>query len=406
MRRRAHLTGLCIAFLILPVFGFAQTTRSEQLRQQRQEKSETLTASERTGLEAVLYEFKERRVLERFQAGFRGFHPLLGGLATGSGFAMGTEFRKPGLLDGALNFRVSGQASLAGYQRYGLGLDAPRLANDRLFLSFNFTQRNFPQEDFFGVGPDSSEEDRSNFRLEDSDYSATVGIRPTRNFQTGVRGGVLNVNTARGTDIRIPSVEALFTSSQVPALEEQPDYRYMGAFAQYDHRDEPLNPRSGGLYRVEGDYYSDRDGGDYSFRRWQAELQQYFPFFNERRVIAFRTRLVLTDTNPGQQVPFFLMPILGGSEDLRGFREFRFRDNNSLLANLEYRWEAFSGLDLALFGDAGKVFKDAGDINLEKLKTSYGFGFRFNSSKSVFWRIDVGFSQEGTRTFVKFGHVF
>ena len=344
--------------------------------------------------------------MERFQAGIRGFHPLLGGLATGSGFAMGTEYRKAGIGGGAVNFRASGQASMAGYQRYALGLDAPRLANERLFASFNFTQRNYPQEDFFGIGSDSSETDRSSFRLEDSDYSAAFGVRPIQKLGVGIRGGVLNTNTARGTDTRVPSVEDIFAPGQVPALEQQPDYRYAGAFIQYDHRDEPLNPRSGGFYRVEGDYYDDRGGSAYSFRRWQAELQKYFPFFNQRRVIAFRSRVVLTDTNAGQQVPFFLMPILGGSEDLRGFREFRFRDNNSLLMNLEYRWEAFSGLDLALFGDAGNVFKDAGDISLEKLKTAYGFGFRFNTAKSVFWRIDVGFSREGTRTFFKFGHVF
>ena len=36
----------------------------------------------------------------------------------------------------------------------------------------------------------------------------------------------------------------------------------------------------------------------------------------------------------------------------------------------------------------------------------YGFGFRFNTHKSVFWRIDVGFGQEGTHMFVKFNHVF
>ena len=123
-------------------------------------------------------------------------------------------------------------------------------------------------------------------------------------------------------------------------------------------------------------------------------------------MIAVRGKLELTDANSDQQVPFFLMPTVGGSEDLRGYREFRFRDKDSLVFNLEYRWEAFSGLDLALFGDAGNVFPKAGDIKLDKLKTSYGFGFRFNTERSVFWRIDVGFSPDGVRPFVKFNHVF
>jgi hypothetical protein len=67
--------------------------------------------------------------------------------------------------------------------------------------------------------------------------------------------------------------------------------------------------------------------------------------------------------------------------------------------NLEYRWEAFSGLDMAIFGDAGKVASRRRDVNLKDLESDVGFGFRFNTIKSVFLRIDVGFSHEGARVF-------
>src|SRR4029079_17295573 len=127
--------------------------------------------------------------------------------------------------------------------------------------------------------------------------------------------------------------------------------------------------------------------------------QHYFHFFNKRRVIALRGKLESTDANADQQVPFFLMPAVGGSEDLRGYNHLRYRDKNSVVFNAEYRWEAFSGLDLAIFGDAGNVFQQDGDIRLDKLKTSYGFGFRFNTERSVFLRIDFGFSPDGVRPF-------
>jgi hypothetical protein len=52
------------------------------------------------------------------------------------------------------------------------------------------------------------------------------------------------------------------------------------------------------------------------------------------------------------------------------------------------------------------VFPEAGDIDLSDLKTSYGFGLRFNTARSVFLRIDFGFGGESMRTFVKFNHVF
>ena len=52
------------------------------------------------------------------------------------------------------------------------------------------------------------------------------------------------------------------------------------------------------------------------------------------------------------------------------------------------------------------VYSDIDDVKLNKLKTSYGIGFRFNTSKSVFLRFDIGFGHEGPRRFLKFGHVF
>jgi outer membrane protein assembly factor BamA len=114
----------------------------------------------------------------------------------------------------------------------------------------------------------------------------------------------------------------------------------------------------------------------------------------------------MTQTASDQEVPFFMQPTLGGSEDLRGYNEFRFRDKNMVVLNAEYRWEAFSGLDLAAFADAGQVAPRPSELHLSNFEKSYGVGFRFNTEKSVFLRVDVGFSKEGQHLFVKFGHVF
>jgi outer membrane protein assembly factor BamA len=101
-----------------------------------------------------------------------------------------------------------------------------------------------------------------------------------------------------------------------------------------------------------------------------------------------------------------MQPTLGGQDDLRGFRPFRFRDKNLLLLNTEYRWEVFSGLDMAVFGDAGKVFARKSQLNLKDLETSAGFGFRFNARNNVFLRLDVGFSHEGFQVAMKFNNLF
>ena len=74
--------------------------------------------------------------------------------------------------------------------------------------------------------------------------------------------------------------------------------------------------------------------------------------------------------------------------------------------NAEYRWEAFTGLDAALFFDAAKVAPKRSQLNFHDLETAVGFGFRFNVQRAVFLRIDVGFSDERTMIWLKFENVF
>ena len=73
---------------------------------------------------------------------------------------------------------------------------------------------------------------------------------------------------------------------------------------------------------------------------------------------------------------------------------------------VEYRFEAFIGLDVALFGDFGQVGSEWGDFRSEEFECSYGGGLRFNTAYSVFMRLDVGHGREGTRFYWKFKNVF
>ncbi|MFQ5752679.1 MAG: BamA/TamA family outer membrane protein, partial [bacterium] len=130
------------------------------------------------------------------------------------------------------------------------------------------------------------------------------------------------------------------------------------------------------------------------------------PFYKGHQVIAFRHFGSIVDRDSGADIPFYLMQHLGGVNSLRGYREYRFQDRNALLFNVEYRWLVWSGLDMALFLDAGNVYPRAKDISLEDLKTSYGIGFRVNTSYAVMLRIDIGHSEEGTLIHMQFNHVF
>lgn len=152
--------------------------------------------------------------------------------------------------------------------------------------------------------------------------------------------------------------------------------------------------------------FQDRTLDAFAFRRVEVDVQQYLPFSQKHQVIALRASAVVTDADTGNDVPFYFQPTLGGKQTLRGFREFRFRDRNSLLFTAEYRWEAWWALDPALFVDAGKVASRRNDLDLSDLEVSYGIGFRVHSTNSFIMRFDLAKSREGFMPFLRFDHVF
>jgi outer membrane protein assembly factor BamA len=384
----------------------AAPTRAEQIESQRRQKAAALQPDAPSRAEQALLVVKDKRILERITAGIAGFRVVVGGLITGSGFALGPEYHRDDLAGNQLRFRASARGSLEKYWLLDTGLDAPRLAGDHVFAGLYSAYRNYPDIDYYGPGPNSAKSGRSSWALEQTETQIRAGIQPVRGLRLGGTARYLAVNVSRGRDERFAPTEDIFTELTTPGIQNQSDFFQGGGFVQFDWRDNPGGPRRGGNYIAEYSSYSDLRLGQYSFSRVDLEAQQYIPFFNQRRVIAFRGRIQATSPHNGNRVPFYLQPTLGGSEDLRGFRPFRFYDNAATVLNAEYRWEVFSGLDMAIFADAGQVFDDWHKINYRNLKSDAGFGFRFNVRNNVFLRIDTGFSSEGFQVWLKFKNVF
>ena len=153
--------------------------------------------------------------------------------------------------------------------------------------------------------------------------------------------------------------------------------------------------------------FEDIDSGSFSFNRVEADAQQYISLYRNRRILALRALASVSDNDEGARVPFYFQRTLGGPDDLRGFRRFRFRDENALLFQAEYRWEIFTAVDGALFYDAGKVASRIEDVNLQHLESDYGFGFRFGTANNVFLRIEAAFGSSGGKHFIfRFANVF
>ena len=180
--KSALLLALALELFWHPLPAQAQepgTTRQELLKQQRSAKAQKLQDEQRGGLEKAALYIQKEKVLERLSVGWKGFHPVFGGLATGAGIAGGVRFA-PTFLDGALEFEVLGAVSTRTYQLYELRLGAPSLGNGRFFADFYGNYRSGNRLPFFGLGPDSSNQNRTSFSAEFSTYDVTAGVNWTR----------------------------------------------------------------------------------------------------------------------------------------------------------------------------------------------------------------------------------
>jgi hypothetical protein len=389
-----------------PLSLCAQTdSRVAEIEAQQEQKAIDAKPDEPGKVERAFLTVRDHAWVERITAGADGFGPKLGGLAPGTGFGIGPTYRRTDLLNGRLTFRASAVASFRGSHKFEIELAAPKLSGGRYFAEFYSVHHNYPTLGYYGPGPDSQKTGRTDFRLEDTAFDGTFGVRPVRRLAIGGSAGYVLNNIGPGTGAAFASAEKVYSPRQAPGIDAQSNFVRTGGFAQYDWRDNPDSARTGGNYFVQFSDFRDRTFGLSNFRRLDLEAQQFVPILNERRVFAVRAKSALTYSD-GHPLPFYMQPSLGGSNDLRGYRAYRFRGDNLFVMNAEYRYEIFSGLDMAVFGDAGQVFTRKSDFSFRNLESDLGFGFRFNQRNKTFLRLDVAFSHEGFEVWVKFSNVF
>ncbi|HXG70034.1 MAG TPA: BamA/TamA family outer membrane protein [Gemmatimonadaceae bacterium] len=399
--------AVLLALVCAPLSVSAQETRAEAIERQRAEKATQLKPYEPGRLELFFRKVGEENPLTRVSP-VNGFFLAYGytGKPVGSGTAVSGGWRHDLIGRKARVVLEAGQ-SLRGYRMVRGDFFMPRLLDQRLEIGVETSYRYHPQEDFYGLGFGSLEADRTNFLYEAPEIQGRAMFKPVPWFNAGARVGSIDVTVGRGKDNQFPDTASRFNEAAAAGLSSQPKFLYNDLFATFDTRDQPGNPRAGGYYGVLWRRYNDRDTDVYSFDRIDADLQQFLPVFDKKRVVALRLQLNTTTAGNGNDVPFYFQPTLGGADSLRGAAEFRYRDRNTLSLNVEYRWEAFSGLDMALFSDFGSVAPRFSGLEFADLESAYGIGLRFNTYKAVFLRIDVaGGGRDGIKLYTKFSGNF
>src|SRR5688572_14153040 len=131
MFRLAVLTVTLTVVTASVVWPQEPSTREEADRQRREQRAKETRPYEPNGLERAL-DFAEERAI--FILDREGFHPKLGSLTTGSGFAYGLGFRDRDLFSNTGALELWGAGSVKRYWATEARLRFPRLADGHLYL--------------------------------------------------------------------------------------------------------------------------------------------------------------------------------------------------------------------------------------------------------------------------------
>jgi len=181
----------------------------------------------------------------------------------------------------------------------------------------------------------------------------------------------------------------------------------IGFRVNYDTRSRERLLREGGGFRVSAStsLSSEMIGADYNFGKVEVTAAHYIPLTDSgKHIFAYRGSF----EHSWGETPFDKVPAISSSTN-RGYYSGRFRGDNKLEGNIEYRWYAFKYLGFAVFADSGKVFdngEDGDDALFTDYHPAYGGGLRFRIPPEIIFRIDYGVSHEQSNMYFTLGESF
>lgn len=385
-----------LALMASPVYAQEAASRAEEEARLQAEKARVARPETMSWV--------ERKILEiEAGGGFgapRGLMVTFGDIKSGSGVAPGIQYGK--LFNNGTIALGKVVYSIRNFKLAHFEVKSP-FAGGRVRVGSRARWQDAPTLPFYQLGTPSPKV-RADFSETMTEFSANATLRPVRLLRFGGSMGFERFDTGPG-DPNKPTIEALFPGIDVPGVNADPDYLHLTASAAIDSRDGAGYSRRGTLVGATLHDYRQQNTGPYSFQRIDGVAEQYIPILHGNWVLFAALRASTTTASDGNEVPFFLMPDIGGGSDLRGYGNYRFRDRHSLVFTAEYRWYAQEFVDMALFYDAGKAVADRGDLDFSGLKSNFGAGLRFHGPQTTVLRFEVARGTEGLRLIISFSPV-
>ncbi len=300
----------------------------------------------------------------------------------------------------------------------------------------------FPSQNFYGIGNDTLKDEHSIYWWEQFDTFVTFrkyfGDVYGAFFKLGYRDVIIKQGQPARSGEVLPSIEEHFgLNSELEGNRWGPPvYGRQGGKTTHieiglfrDMRDDRALPKFGSYQAINFEMVRKELGSDYNWLKVTTDLRGYWhpDFLNPMPIDSwvsprrtFVNKFIGEDKNrtlfgriymsklfansidyKGNQVldvPFYALARMGTSSTNKGFSSDRFRDNDMVVLNMEYRWRFWKFEDMALFWDIGAVMNDMLEQEAWDTKWHHGYGisFRIRVPPNVIATFEYGFSIEET----------
>lgn len=272
---------------------------------------------------------------------------------------------------------------------------------NKWFFLGNIRFQSFPVS-FYGTGMDARLSDEQKVEALQFVIKERVLRKVTKNFYMGFEFELNSTSNVRFSD-------PVFNDQGSPLVGTEGSTNLgLGMGMLIDTRHNVLNVRNGYFSELAILNYSQSLGSEFNFTYLVSD-SRYFKTVRKNQVLAMQ---LLGQFSRGN-VPFNQLPQLGGPNLMRGYYQGRFRDNNHLATQIEYRFLplplGFSKrIGAAVFASTGTVFSSWENPEWGNFRGAAGAGLRFLlfPKKDIYTRADFALTREGSGFYLYIGEAF
>ena len=257
---------------------------------------------------------------------------------------------------------------------------------EKQVLYFQVSHSYFPDK-YWGTGQCTKNKDGERYVFEQYYIAPHVKYKVAKNIFIGLLAeyqNVYHINYIRG---------GVFDRSSMFGKNSYDDFG-VGVSFSYDTRNNAFWPSKGIFIQTQFTNYDTKFFSSYSFIKSVNEIR-YFKktIFNQIFAIQLYNYTTIGNT------PLRSLAAFGGTNNLRGFYQGRYRDNSMYSIIGEYRIPIYNRFSVCTFAGLGDVYTKINEVNASSIKYSFGGGVRYSivPKDKLNIRVDYGYSSHYNR---------